>query len=86
MSTRAYMAALVVPFVLLTSVRSLRFLAPVSLLANVLQSVAIGIIFYFLIKEVKPVENRLYVAPVSDWPIFLGIAVFSFESIGIVSL
>lgn len=85
MSIRFYMVALILPFVLLTSVRSLKFLAPVSMVANVLQTVAIGFTFYFLMREIKPVQNRLYFAPAADWPIFLGIAMFSFESIGMVS-
>ncbi len=55
------------------------------MVANVLQTVAIGFTFYFLMREIKPVQNRLYFAPAADWPIFLGIAMFSFESIGMVS-
>jgi proton-coupled amino acid transporter len=85
MSVYAYMGLLFVPFVLLTFVRSLKYLSPISMIANILQALGTAIIFYFLLRELKPIEDRPYVAPVAKWPLYFGTAIYAFEGIGIVS-
>ena len=47
---RVYMAGVLVPLLLLVSIRNLKYLSPVSMLANLLQFAGLGITFYFLLQ------------------------------------
>ena len=47
---RVYMAVVLVPLLLLVSIRNLKYLSPVSMLANLLQFAGLGITFYFLLQ------------------------------------
>ena len=47
---RVYMAGVLVPLLLLVSIRNLKYLSPVSMLANLLQFTGLGITFYFLLQ------------------------------------
>ena len=47
---RVYMAGVLVPMLLLVSIRNLKYLSPVSMLANLLQFAGLGITFYFLLQ------------------------------------
>ena len=50
------------PMLFLVSVRNLKYLAPVSMLANLLQFIGLGIIFYYLLMDIPQVSERNYVA------------------------
>ena len=50
------------PMLFLVSVRNLKYLAPVSMLANLLQFIGLGIIFYYLLVDIPQVSERNYVA------------------------
>lgn len=45
-----YMAIILVPMLLLACIRNLKYLSPVSMLANILQFTGLGIIFYYVLQ------------------------------------
>ena len=81
---RIYMAILLIPMLGLVSIRNLRYLSPVSMLANILQFTGLGITFYYLFQDVPNFQDRKYVASISQFPLYFGTAIYAFEGIGIV--
>lgn len=62
----------------------MKYLAVFSTLANCLTAVSFGIIFYFIFREPIQTENRRLYGPIDEFPLFIGIVLFSLESVGIV--
>ena len=77
-------AIVLIPVLVLASIRHLRFLSPISFLGNLLHLVGLGIIFYYLFQELPELSDRKLLAPVSQLPLFFGTAAFAFECIGVV--
>jgi solute carrier family 36 (proton-coupled amino acid transporter) len=78
------MAFLTVPLIFLCWIRKLKYLSPVSLISNTLQSASLVLIFYYLFQDLPPVESRPAVGSLSKWPLYFGTAVFAFEGISLV--
>lgn len=78
------MAIIVVPMLGLCSITNLRVLSPVSMLANVLQMLGLGLTFFYLIQELPPVSDRKLYATWSQYPLYFGTAIYAFEGIGVV--
>lgn len=84
---RWYISALVLPLILLNYVPNLKYLAPVSMVANLLMGTGLGITFYYLVTgDVPSVAERPYVAPVNEFPAFFCLTVFAMEAIGVVRI
>lgn len=66
--------------------RNLKYLAPLSTLANVVTILSFGIIFYFLFRDPITLEGKEAVGSISKFPFFLGTVLFSLESVGVVSI
>lgn len=81
---RILIAALLIPLILLSWVPNLKYLAPISMAANILMGVSLGITFYYLVVGLPPVSERPYVASVYSWPAFFAITIFAMEAIGVV--
>ena len=81
---RIYMTIVLIPMVALVLIRNLKYLAPVSMLANVLQFTGLGITFYYLFQDIPSVQERTYVADWHQFPLYFGTAIYAFEGIGIV--
>ncbi|KAK3921177.1 Proton-coupled amino acid transporter-like protein [Frankliniella fusca] len=80
-----YMAIVFVPLLLLTWVRNLKHLAPVSLVANITMVAGVVITLYECAKDgLPPLSDRDLVADWRKWPLFFGTVVYSFEAICIV--
>lgn len=83
---------LVLPLILTSLVRSLDKLSFLSLAANVVLLFGMCFIWYFTVSHLNlsergfggPLKDLPLVAPASGWPLFFGIVVSSFESIGVV--
>ena len=56
------MAVTLLPMLGLASVRNMKYLSPVSMLANMLQFIGLGITFYYLLIDIPQVSERKYVA------------------------
>ena len=78
-----YMAGTLLPLFLLCSIRSLKRLSPVSMMANILQLTSLGIIFYYLVQHMIPTWERKLYADLDQYPLFFGTAIYAFEGIGV---
>lgn len=83
---RLYMAALLPLLIIFSLVRNLKFLAPFSMVANVLIATGVGITFYYIYRDMPTISD---VPNFSSWPqlpLFFGTAIFALEGIGVVSI
>lgn len=80
---RMLIGALLIPLILLSWIPNLKYLAPVSMIANVFMGLGLGITFYYLVQELPPVTERQF-ANVSTLPAFFAITIFAMEAIGVV--
>lgn len=72
---------LLIPY---TSIRQLKMLAPFSMLANVLTVIGLVITLFYCFSDLPSVYDRPAVASFSTLPLYFGIAIFTFEGIGVV--
>lgn len=80
-----HMAIILLPILLSCLVRNLKYLAPLSAVANIFMAVGIVITLYFITQDLPAVSERNYIASVGQLPLFFGTALFAFEGIGLVS-
>lgn len=84
---RLFIIALLLPLIFMAWVRDLKYLAPVSMIANVFMGLGLGITFYYLVGtgELKTdnINNMLFKPPV-EWPQFFSLSIFAMEAIGVV--
>lgn len=83
---RIVIAMLLLPLILLSWVPNLKYLAPVSMVANLFMGTGLAITFYYLANSLKPIgdENIHHIGIVSEMPKFLSITIFAMEAIGVV--
>ena len=82
---RLYILVLLLPVILVCSIKNLKYLSPCSILANILEFVGLGIIFYFIFETSLPSTNTVpWFASAAKFPIFFGTAIFAFEGISVV--
>lgn len=81
---RLYICMLWIPLLIVNSVRILKFLAPFSLIANILMIVGIGITLHYVFRDMPATSERPFFAPVTKWPMFFGNVIFALEGIGVV--
>ncbi|XP_069688333.1 proton-coupled amino acid transporter-like protein pathetic [Periplaneta americana] len=82
---RVYIAALLLPLILLGWVPNLKYLAPVSMVANLFMAVGLGITIYYLVQDLPSASERPHVnASVNTIPQFFSIVIFAMEAIGVV--
>eukprot|EP00092_Neocalanus_flemingeri_P037297 GFUD01040619.1.p1 GENE.GFUD01040619.1~~GFUD01040619.1.p1 ORF type:complete len:484 (+),score=100.98 GFUD01040619.1:119-1570(+) len=79
-----YMAIILIPMLFLVSIRNLKYLSPVSMLANILQFIGLGIIFYYVFQDLPCTWDRKAFASIGQLPLFFGTAIYAFEGIGVV--
>ena len=58
LSIREYMALMIVPLICLCWIGQLKYLSPVSLIANVLQTSSLVLLFYYIFQDLPPVSSR----------------------------
>ena len=83
---RYYMLALLPLLILMNLVRNLKYLAPFSMVANVLIGTGMGITFYYIFQDLPSVSSRPQFATWPQLPLFFGTAIFALEGIGVVSI
>lgn len=81
-----YMWILLPVMILVNFIRSLKNLGPFSAVANVLQSVGMIIVLYYIIRGPYSTNLNVYTAPIERLPLFFGTAMYAFEGIGVVSI
>jgi len=82
-----YIAALLLPLILLGCVPNLKYLAPVSMIANVFMGLGLAITIYYLVQDIPDVSLRPHFnGTVNTIPQFFSIVIFAMEAIGVVSI
>ncbi|CAH1389620.1 unnamed protein product [Nezara viridula] len=81
---RWYSLFLLTPLILINWVRNLKYLAPLSSIANAVTIFSFGLIFYYMFASVPDIETRQAVAPFKRLPLFFGTVLFAMEAIGVV--
>ncbi|KAI8430633.1 hypothetical protein MSG28_000836 [Choristoneura fumiferana] len=81
---RIYMAVLLPLLILMNLIRNLKYLAPFSMIANLLVGTGMGITFYYLFQDVPAISERDSFAGFERLPTFFGTAIFALEGIGVV--
>lgn len=83
---RWFIGILLLPLILLSYVPNLKYLAPVSMVANLLMGTGLGITFYHLLfdSDLPKITDRPAIAPLQDFSTFFCLTVFAIEAIGVV--
>ncbi|XP_031631258.1 proton-coupled amino acid transporter-like protein pathetic isoform X2 [Contarinia nasturtii] len=84
LNLRMYIALLLLPLILLSWIPNLKHLAPVSMIANFFMASGLAVIFYYLVKDLKPVNNVPAMGSLTTIPQFISITIFAIEAIGVV--
>lgn len=83
---RWYYVALLVPFLLVLSIRNLKQLVPFSAFANVMMALGLGIVLYYVFSDMSHIGDRELAKSIVGLPQFFSICLFALEAIGVVSL
>ncbi|XP_076042534.1 proton-coupled amino acid transporter 1-like isoform X2 [Oratosquilla oratoria] len=84
-SSLGYMAILIAPVLLTCYIPELKYLAPISLIAALLQAFGLIICFYYMLKDLPHIEQEVPAwAGVEKLPLYFGSAIYAFEGIGLV--
>lgn len=83
-SQAGWIALLLVPTLGLCTIRQLKVLAPLALIANLVYIVAVGIVLTCLVSNLKPSKDLPAFGNVTDLPLFFGTVIFAFEGIAVV--
>ncbi|XP_035216608.1 proton-coupled amino acid transporter 1-like isoform X3 [Stegodyphus dumicola] len=81
---KAYMGILLPFMILFNFIRNLKKLSPASALANVLQSVGLIMVLYYLLQGHQSTNLDVYTSSLSKLPLYFGTAMYAFEGIGVV--
>ncbi|XP_014210520.1 proton-coupled amino acid transporter-like protein pathetic isoform X2 [Copidosoma floridanum] len=87
-NSRVVILMLLVPMILLSWVPDLKYLAPVSMIANFFMATGLGITFYYLVRRITEHPEKIAeldnFAPIAKFPAFFSITIFAMEAIGVV--
>lgn len=81
---RYYMVCLLPLLILVNLIRNLKYLAPFSMIANLLVGTGMGITVYYLFQDIPSMSERSSFAGFERLPTFFGTAIFALEGIGVV--
>ena len=83
---RLYILTLIPAVLLLGQIRSLKYMAPFSVLANVSIIIGFVIILYYVFSGIEIPQDVKLIASVGQWPSFFATVLFAIEGIGVVSI
>ncbi|XP_023941247.1 proton-coupled amino acid transporter-like protein pathetic [Bicyclus anynana] len=82
---RVFIILLLLPLIFMVWIRNLKYLAPVSMVANFFMAIGLGITFYFLVGTEKlSFDKVVAIQPIQYWPEFFSLTIFAIEAIGVV--
>ncbi|XP_060519999.1 proton-coupled amino acid transporter-like protein CG1139 isoform X2 [Cylas formicarius] len=81
---RLYMAAMLPLLLLINMIRNLKYLSPLSMVANILVATCISITFYYVFSDLPSFDSRPAAEHITKLPVFFGTAIFALEGIGVV--
>lgn len=72
------------PVLAISMITNLKYLAPLSTVANICMAAGVTLTFYFAFQDLPDITERHYVGRLVDLPLFFGTAIFAFEGIALV--
>nr|XP_037870972.1 proton-coupled amino acid transporter-like protein CG1139 isoform X2 [Bombyx mori] len=84
LSVEVYCCILLLPLIIITQIRYLKFLVPFSLFSNLCLIVTFGITCYYTFHDIPTPSEAKLVVDISRWPLFLSTAIFAMEGINVV--
>ncbi|XP_030745997.1 proton-coupled amino acid transporter-like protein CG1139 isoform X3 [Sitophilus oryzae] len=81
---RLIMLMTLLPLIMICFVKNLKFLAPLTIVANVITAISFAIIYYYIFNEPISLEDRNAIGEVKNYPLFFGTVLFALESIGMI--
>jgi solute carrier family 36 (proton-coupled amino acid transporter) len=86
LDVRVYMALALPPILFSSWIRSLKYLAPVSGVANFLMALGLAVTIYYSSQDLPSITERQAFAGWKTLPLFFGTAIYAFEGIGLVNI
>ncbi|XP_063380142.1 proton-coupled amino acid transporter-like protein CG1139 [Cydia fagiglandana] len=83
-SVKTYCVFLLLPLILTSQIRHLKFLVPFSLLANLCLLLTFLITCYYTFQGIPSVGPEKLAVGITQWPLFLSTAIFAMEGINVV--
>uniref|UniRef100_A0A146M014 Proton-coupled amino acid transporter 4 n=1 Tax=Lygus hesperus TaxID=30085 RepID=A0A146M014_LYGHE len=81
---RWYMFAHLPPLVILSWIRNLKFLAPLSSIGTVLTFIGFGIVFFYMVQDLPPISTREATGSLSGLTFFFVTVMFSLEAMPVI--
>lgn len=84
LDARIYMVALLPLLILMNLIRNLKYLSPLSMVANILVATGLGVTFYYIFADSSPIPDTPAIGSITEMPAFFATAIFALEGIGVV--
>lgn len=84
LSIEIFCLILLLPLMLITQFRYLKFLVPFSVFANACLGITVCITCYYCLTDIPDISQRSLTANVGEWPMFISTAIFAMEGINVV--
>jgi solute carrier family 36 (proton-coupled amino acid transporter) len=81
---RVCLIALVLPFVIISWIPDLKWLAKVTFAANLCMLAGLAISLFYLVIDIPPISERDLFGPLATIPSFFALVIFAFEAIGVI--
>ncbi|XP_044734321.1 proton-coupled amino acid transporter-like protein CG1139 [Chrysoperla carnea] len=79
-----YCTILLIPLILINSIRNLKLLAPFSSFANVVTFVGLAITLYYILSDFPDLSARHAVGPIGSYALYFGTTLFALEAVGVI--